>query len=514
MRTTVSNCFGSTLPVRLALQYMKPGIKKIICGFFVLHSFVAMAQRDSIHAPVMDSVYPGDPALVRTDTVPAIRFGLHGNLVNDDPVYNPKAPGWLVSARVLSSNVFNWALNRYYFKQDWTSSGPRDWKKNFQRSPEWDNDNFGINFLGHPHTGSFYFNVARSNGMGFWQSLPYTFQGSLVWEWLGENERPSYNDLVNTPLSGAFLGEVFYRIASSLYDDRQRGAVRIARESMAAIMNPTRAFNRLTSGKISRVVAREVYQKEPLRIAANGGVHIVNPGRDRFNNFDNRQTNFTMSMQIDYGDPFETRKRKPFDVFRFQVELSEGDDEKLIDNVMGFGLLHGKTIRKRKLIGFFQHYDYWRYNEVFELSSMGFGAGMMHKIPMGKKTLFQTNLHAAIVPLAGNNNPFLPDSTEGKAYNFGGGLQSKLEGFFDFNQRLFLGVKTYHYLITNYTGEAGNSLVGIIKPSIVLKVIDRFHIGFEHHIYHNDRYRPGGRDKFHISRTEQKVFMQWRLREY
>lgn len=497
---TDKSLFGYWWHTVLALPFMNFFIRNIITAVLLLCGTCLHAQ-DTIP----------DTVIVR-DSLP-VEKGIHGNLLNDDPVYNPKAPGWLVSTRVLSSNVFNWALNRYYFKQDWTSSGPRDWKKNFQRSPEWDDDNFGINFLGHPHTGSFYYNVARSNGFGFWQSLPYTIQGSLVWEWLGENERPSYNDLINTPLSGAFLGEVFYRISSSLYDDSKRGAVRIARESMAAIMNPTRAFNRLTSGKLTRVVQQEVYQKEPLRILANGGIHIVNPGPDRFNNYDDKQTNLTMSMQIDYGDPFEIRSRKPFDVFRFQVELSEGDDDKLIDNVMGFGLLHGKTKRNR-LAGFFQHYDYWRYNEVFELSSMGFGAGMMHRIPLGSKTIFQTNLHAAIVPLAGNNNPFLPDSTEGKAYNFGGGLQSKLEGFLDINQRLYLGVKTYHYFINNYTGEPGRSLVGIIKPSVALRIIDRFHIGFEHHIYHNDRYRPDGGEKFHISRTEQKIFMQWRLWEY
>ncbi|MGZ8544499.1 MAG: DUF3943 domain-containing protein [Flavisolibacter sp.] len=489
-------------------------MKKIIGFVLVLCSFEVQAQADSILIPEKNLRIIEDSIPPKMDSVSAVKYGFHGNLVNDDPVYNPKAPGWLVSARVLSSNVFNWALNRYYFKQDWTSSGISDWKRNFQRSPEWDDDNFGINFLGHPHTGSFYFNVARSNGFNFWQSLPYTFQGSFVWEWLGENERPSFNDLINTPLSGVFLGEVFYRISSSLMNDRSRGAERIARESMAAIMNPTRTFNRFTSGKLGRVVPHEVYQKEPLHVNTSGGIHIVNAGQDRFNNYDDRQTNSIMQMQIDYGDPFETRSRKPFDVFRFQVELSIGDDEKLIDNVMGFGLLHGRTVRGRKLKGFFQHYDYWRYNEVFELSSMGFGLGMMHKIPVGKKVNFLTNLHAAIVPLAGNNNPFLPDITEKKAYNFGGGLQSKLEGFLELDRHAIIGIKTYQYFITNYTGEPGNSLVGIIKPSVVVRLIDQLHLGFEHHIYHNDRYRPGVSEKFRIVRTEQKFFLQWRLREY
>ncbi|HEY0354777.1 MAG TPA: DUF3943 domain-containing protein [Flavisolibacter sp.] len=454
-------------------------------------------------------------SIAPTEAIAIPKYNRAGGLLNDDPNYNPRAPVALVSARVVSSNIFNWALNRYYFKADWTASGIPDWKRNLREGPEWDDDGFGINFIGHPHTGSFYFNAARSNGYNYWQSIPFAMQGSILWEWFGENLRPSYNDLINTPFSGAFWGEVFYRVTSSLLDDRKRGGERIVRESLTAIINPTRSINRLTSGSMFRVVPHEIYQKEPIHVTMSGGLHKVNPGHNSVNNYDVGQTNAMLQMLIDYGDPFEQgRDRKPFDVFRFRIELSEGDNDALIDNVMGFGLLKGKTVGTGKLKGFFQHYDYWRYNEVFEIGSMGFGVGMINKTPLGKRTLFRSVLHAAIVPLAGNNNPFLPDSTEFRAYNFGGGLQTKLEGILEISNRVSLGMRTYQYFITTYSGTAGNSLVGILKPSITVRLFSNLHLGFEHHIYHNDRYRPGGRAKFHITRTEQKFFMQWRFREY
>ena len=71
------------------------------------------------------------------------------------------------------------------------------------------------------------------------------------------------------------------------------------------------------------------------------------------------------------------RRRKPFDVFRLRLEGRYGDDKRIIDNVLGYGLLFGKNIIKGNngmLVGIFQHFDYWN-NKVFELGSLGFGAG-------------------------------------------------------------------------------------------------------------------------------------------
>ena len=198
-------------------------------------------------------------AISRTDTVLKYpMYNRYGDLLNDDPKYNPRYPWYIVSARVLSANVFNWAVAKYVYKFDWPSAGINDWKNNFKLGPEWDNDKFGINFIGHPHSGNIYFNVARSNGYNFWQSFLFAVQGSMTWEYVGENTRPSYNDMINTPISGAFLGEILYRISSNILDDRTRGRERVLREIFAAIVNPPRALSRLSQGKMFRVSSKEV----------------------------------------------------------------------------------------------------------------------------------------------------------------------------------------------------------------------------------------------------------------
>jgi hypothetical protein len=41
-----------------------------------------------------------------------------------------------------------------------------------------------------------------------------------MWEYFGENTRPSFNDVINTPVNGAFFGEILYRLSSNILDDR------------------------------------------------------------------------------------------------------------------------------------------------------------------------------------------------------------------------------------------------------------------------------------------------------
>ena len=313
------------------------------------------------------------------DTVP---HNMYGDLLNDDPVYNPKAVWWKPAIRVLTSDIFNWAVARYVYKFDWARVSTSDWKNSFTKGPEWDSDGFGINFIGHPHTGNFYFNTARSNGYSYWGSLPFAIEGSLIWEFFCENTRPSYNDLINTPISGAFLGEIFYRLSSNVLDDRTRGGERLLREVVAGIINPTRGLNRLVQGRMFRVVPKEIYQKEPLNITLSGGIHKVNDNVNKNNIFGTGSTNGMLNLQLDYGNPFENIRRKPFDLFRLRVELSYGTNRRLLDHVNGYGILAGKNSKPdRLLVGLFQHYDYWR-NNIFEVATLGFGGGLISRIPV------------------------------------------------------------------------------------------------------------------------------------
>ena len=48
------------------------------------------------------------------------------------------------------------------------------------------------------------------------------------------------------------------------------------REVFAGAVNPTRALNRFTQGKMCRITPYDVYQQEPLNVTLSVGAHRVN----------------------------------------------------------------------------------------------------------------------------------------------------------------------------------------------------------------------------------------------
>lgn len=464
---------------------------------------VTFAQStDSLQGSVDTIRIPSNEAAEVIDTIP----GDHDTrLFEDDPEYNKRYPLWIPAVRVTTTVAFNWAVARYVFNYEWARISPETWKQNLKGPWVWDVDRFGVNFIGHPHTGNYYYNVARSNGYNFWQSFPFAVGGSLMWELFGENEPPSKNDVINTPVSGVMLGEILYRVSSNILDDRARGGNRVFREVLAGLINPPRALNRLTQGKMFRVTNKEVYQKEPLNITLNAGMHKVNTN----NKFGTGSTNAILNMQLDYGDPFEVRPRKPFDVFRFRLESRYGDDRRLIDNVIGYGLLAGKNItndRNGMLLGVFQHFDYWN-NKIFELGSIGFGPGLLSRIKIGRNSNLYSTLHIAGVPLAGNASRFAPDTSAFRDYNYGGGAEARIEETLHLGNMFTVGLTAYHYWIYAYEDKPIKSRVGILKPRVTVRLFGNTHAGMEHHIYYDNRSTNGIPDQ-HVRQTEQKFFVQ------
>ena len=124
-----------------------------------------------------------------------------------------------------------------------------NFKANTHRKWVVDNDAFATNQFLHPYQGAFYQGLARSSGLDFWQSSAYTFAGSLLWEMAGETTRPSINDQVASGISGNFLGEPLFRMASLLLETSGGAEPRLWRKLAAAVISPSMGVNRLIYGK-------------------------------------------------------------------------------------------------------------------------------------------------------------------------------------------------------------------------------------------------------------------------
>ena len=439
----------------------------------------------------------------------------YGDLLRDDIQFNKKYPLWKPAFGVLGNNVSAWLLDRFIYNYSYSRIGPKTWNSNIQKGWEWDDDPFGINFIGHPYSGSMYFNSARSRGYNFVQSVPFAVAGSLMWEYFGENTRPSYNDIINTPINGAFIGEILYRLSSNILDDRTIGGGRVFREVVAGLIDPVRGFNRLLQGKSFRITTKEVYQKEPINITLLVGLHKINQSNNTV--FGDGPNDALINVQLDYGNPFEIIARKPFDFFRLRTAFSFGagtTGRKIVDNITGYGILFGNNTHIGKLsmlYGAFQYYDYWD-NKTFELGAIGFGGGLSTKYSFSKTINLYTNAHLAIVPLAGNSTRFGPDTSKVRDYTYNDGLEAKFESTLNLGKYLSASFTYQSYMIHTTVGPAGNNYINILNPRITVNLYKSISIGFEHFVYYDDRYLKNF-VAIHSSRTEQKIFLSWFLED-
>ncbi|HEY3388862.1 MAG TPA: DUF3943 domain-containing protein, partial [Prolixibacteraceae bacterium] len=315
-------------------------------------------------------------------------YNAYRGILNDDTVYNKMSPVWQPIFKVALQNTLLNLVDHYILNFDFSVVGLNSWGRTFVHSGfpwgdgwKWDEDRFGNNFFLHPYTGASYFNIARSNGYDYWESSIFVFGGAYMWKLLGENGgpegKPEREDLIITTLGGIFGGEVLYRLGSNVIDERTTGIERVGRESLAFLLSPGRTLSRLLNGKLFNHNTEEVYQKEPLDIVLSAGALVVNNEKA----FGTGTTGMLLNADFDYGNPFEKRSRKPFDFFQLRTDLNFGQGRKVIDNIIGYGILTGtntKVGNGEVLAGLFQHFDYWD-NKVFELGTMAFGGGAVTK---------------------------------------------------------------------------------------------------------------------------------------
>lgn len=87
------------------------------------------------------------------------------------------------------------------------------WLENNRAGPIWDQDEWEINYIGHPYFGAAYYMVARNQGLTPLESGTYSFlMSTFLWEMGIEAfaEIPSKQDIIITPLIGSVIGEAFY----------------------------------------------------------------------------------------------------------------------------------------------------------------------------------------------------------------------------------------------------------------------------------------------------------------
>jgi len=307
-----------------------------------------------------------------------------------DISYYSKKRAWLAASEIVGINLGVWAFDRYIQKADFAYIDIHTIRDNFKSGFKWDNDQMGTNLFLHPYHGSIYFNSARSNGYNFWESGTFAFGGSLMWEMFMENESPSINDIIATPVGGLAMGEVFYRTSDMILDDTRKGRNRVWREFAAFLVSPTRGLTRIITGDAwkRRPTTGRQFGIPEVSVEISTGVRFLEL---RDNIFD-KGTGMATDISVEYGDKFDNDNVKPYDYFSFRTNLNIHSSQPLLGQMNIIGRLWGIDIADTKNdywgFGFFQHFDYYDSDTISSVSNRvpykfatpaSAGIGLLHK---------------------------------------------------------------------------------------------------------------------------------------
>ncbi len=385
--------------------------------------------------------------------------------------------------------------------------GLDSWIENIKNGFEWDDNSFSTNQFAHPYHGSLYFNAARSNGYGFWESMPFTFAGSFMWEYFSETHHPSVNDWIATSVGGIALGETLWRLSSALLDNTATGSERRWREVGAFAINPMRGFNRLLTGEASRVHANPP-DRFPNAISSHLEVGLRTIGEEAFGESDT--TRAFIELEFDYGDPFAGDLEKPYDHFDFALQVNF-KDKSSIGRAQVKGLLAGLTVRETEnshhIIAAFQHFDFIS-NNAYELGGQSVGASYLSRFETERGLVLRSALHLNVILLGAAKSDYLNFS--GREYDYGPGFGFKFEGYFGQNHWQYLTVAHEQYLIHAVNGNKANHLISFSRVKLNVPVADFVGVGAEYILYLADAFYEDYPD---VTRRnpELRVYATWQL---
>jgi hypothetical protein len=345
------------------------------------------------------------------------------------PDCNPPKRFWASAGELMAAQAVPWAFTRFVRDGEWARISPRTWVDNLKFPWQWDNNKFNNNQFAHPYHGSLYYNAARTNGYNFWESAPWAFAGSLMWELFGEVWAPAPNDLANTTLGGISLGEMLFRFSTLTLSNEATGSNRVVREIAAGLINPAQGFNRLVRGESGRI-SETPPDWRPTQIQASMDV-----GYRRFStsaSLDDPDATDAAFVQFSvfYGSPLADLGRAPFSTFQVWGTLaSKSENHKALQELRVRGNLAAKPVGAgdTKQLAAFMTYEYLS-NPAVDFGAQGFQGGLIYaQSKPGKQMRLSGEVLARINPIAAIRSDYFV-TAEGRDYDYGIGLGGNLTG--------------------------------------------------------------------------------------
>jgi len=372
-----------------------------------------------------------------------------------------KKPRFVRAAgELLITELLPWSFNRFVRKAEFAKVNFKSIGHNLKPSSwEWDDNNFKTNQFAHPYHGNLYYSSFRTNGYSFWQSAPAAFAGSFLWEIAGETHLPAPNDFINTSFGGIALGEMTYRLANKIVNNRAIGVKRQLQEVAALVINPVNGLNRILTGQWGRVHA-DPDSSVTVNAYLNVGLRHFNIHTQEQNTRGHNELYFR--LRLNYGERFKVSDI-PFESFYAQIEAGAGDSAYL-NKVEVIGPLKTWLFREERnqlhLYSVTMNYDFIK-NNAFEYGGQSIMFRLMSDWNKKGRTKIYTEIGSGIVVLGAVPDKYLYYG-EGRNYDYGPGISLSTSVFV--NVRGLLEAEV-HYKGSRFQTVNGN------KSSFILNTL-------------------------------------------
>lgn len=411
-------------------------------------------------------------------------------------------------AEAVGVNFLVWTYDRYIREGGENPVfrvGFNSWEENLRSGWEWDDNNFNTNQFAHPYHGSLYFNSARSNGFGFWESVGITSGGSWLWEHLYEVHHPSMNDWIATSVGGSALGEILHRFGRVIRDETATGAERTWREVGGMLVDPMGGLNRLFDGQWGRQGVNPP-DRYPATVAARMEVGLRTRGEERLWVADT--TRVYVEYAFDYGSPFAGDAEHPYDHFDFLMQINFGDAS-TIGRIEGNGYLAGMmlkdTDRVSHFLGAYHRYDFVN-TAAMEFGSQSFTAGLDSRFRSDSGLRLQTGVHAGPILLGGVSSDHA--SVSGRSYDYGPGFSLRLAAKFGRDSWDYLRMSHEQFWIHSVSGNEADHHVLVTRLGAAVPVGARFGLGAEF-VLRNAERRYVDFEDVSARNPQTRVFSTW-----
>jgi hypothetical protein len=415
------------------------------------------AQEGGLKMPSLPAIPPREP----------ITPGAGAGLVDTAALIEARKSHAIPALEIIG---FDFLLNRINRRNsdDYDVSGASV-RRNLRGPWVVDNDPYQVNQLGHPYQGSMYHGFARSAGLNYWESLGYTFAGSLAWEIAGEKTPPSKNDQINTGIGGSFLGEALFRMSSLVLE--HDSTPRFWRELAAAAISPATGFNRMAFGERFTPVfaSRDPAYSSRLQVGFSGTADSNKVGTSTTSLKSNQAL---VDFSMDYGLPGQDgyHYTRPFDYFSFQGTATTANG---FENLTTRGLLLGRDYavgkNYRGVVGLYGSYDYFA-PQIFRVSSTALSVGTTGQAWLSNAIALQGTALLGVGYTAVGTLHGVPGERD---YNYGTSPQALIALRMSFGDKVAIDLTARDYLVPHSAEQRGRTNVARIEAAATWRVSGR-----------------------------------------